>query len=49
LQRSLARVDTAWPRYDADVIPQHEYFAPLEAALNQLTACRRADVVRYLA
>ena len=48
LQRSLARrrYSRLAARYDADVIPQHEYFAPLEAALNQLTAppARALDV-----
>ena len=40
LQRRLAqrRYSSLASRYDADVIPQHEYVAPLEAALGQLPA-----------
>jgi ubiquinone/menaquinone biosynthesis C-methylase UbiE len=39
LQRSLARrrYSSLASHYDADVIPQREYFAPLEAALDRLT------------
>lgn len=40
LQRSLARrrYSSLASHYDADVIPQREYFAPLEAALDRLPA-----------
>jgi ubiquinone/menaquinone biosynthesis C-methylase UbiE len=48
LQRRLAhaRYKSLASHYDADVIPQHEYFAPLEAALGRLpaAAARALDV-----